>query len=97
MDFINSNGGSSVIDNNFSVSDVTTNIDFSTSTPVSNFFGFTVQSSTCPADRSISLSFGVFTMPWTTFCGFASGLAPLILAMAYLVGTRNIFNAYVGT
>lgn len=97
LDFIDANGGSTNIDNNFSTGDVTTNIDFSTSTPVSDFFGYSQQSGTCPADRVINLSVGSFIMPWTTFCDFASSLAPLILAMAYLVGTRNIFNAYVGT
>jgi len=98
LDFISNNGGSSIIiDNNFSTSDVTTDIDFSTSTPVADFFGYSQQSGTCPADRVISLSMANFSMPWTTFCNFASSLAPLILALSYLVGVRNIFNAYVGT
>lgn len=97
IDFISNNGGSTSIDNNFSTTDVTTNIDFSTSSPVSDFFGYTQQSGICPADRVISLSMASFTMPWTTFCNFATSLAPLVLALSYLVGVRNIFNAYVGT
>lgn len=85
------------VDNNFAIADVTDNVDFNMIPAVTDFFGYTMLARSCPADRALTLSSGSFTLPYTTFCNLASGIAPLIIAFAYLIGVRNIYNSYIGT
>jgi len=71
-------------------------VDLNTQPTITTFLGFTEQARTCPTPQNLSLSSGSFEMPYDTFCNLASGLSPLIIALAYLVGTRNIYSAFVG-
>jgi len=97
IDFITGGGGTTDIDNNFTAGDVTEDIDFNSPGVLGDFFTFTQNSGTCPPPRSINLHFGTFTVPYNTFCDLASAIAPLLLTFAYLVGGKNIYNAYIGT
>jgi len=77
-------------------STVVDTVDLDSNVAVTDFLGFSQQAGTCPADRDINLILGSFTLPYTSFCDLAAGMAPLIMALSFFFGTRNIYSAFVG-
>lgn len=54
--------------------------------------GFGPSDGSCPAPRSINLSFGTVDMPWTSICGLAEGMRPFFIAFAYLGAALSFFG-----
>ena len=97
VNFLTAGSAPTDIDTGFTIDSVTSSVDLNTLPAVGAFTGYSLQSGTCPASRVVALSMGAFDLPYTTFCELAESMAPLVLVFAYLVGSRNIYQAYVGS
>lgn len=47
----------------------------------------------CPADKQVSLHGGAITFSWLMMCSFATGIRPVVLAMAWLIAGTGFFYA----
>jgi hypothetical protein len=66
-------------------------IGVSSITPTGGF-GPSRAGASCPADAHVSTSFGSLSWSWDGFCRFADGIAPIVIALAWLSAGIGLFS-----
>ncbi|MNY71337.1 Neisseria meningitidis TspB protein [compost metagenome] len=54
--------------------------------------GWGASSASCPADKTASLSFGPIAFSYEPLCLFASGIRPMVIALAWFSAALTFFG-----